>query len=316
MILSLFVGFSPCRLFGEKVLMYDEQRGVIFVDKDSLQESKEAEDVPQEGKSSDVQAARRPRSSSMDIHSGRRKDPPEVYFSSGLQYFQDGDYENALKNFMYADSLDPQPTYSLWIGKTYRRMQKYERMLFIMNKILNTSPQSDVADDALFEIAFYHQLNNDYYRAQQTYARLAEQYPFGRAFSNGEEFREVARKQRQAMRAEILSTLGILGFTGTDDMAELYREFQQSYSLPVTGVGDRQTIQAIKSLHQEYRQEEQQKTAYIEAQKKHVIVVASVGSVFILLTVFFVLVRVSMNSKRTLLKSLYRTLTELNTTKI
>jgi tetratricopeptide (TPR) repeat protein len=168
-----------------------------------------------------------------------------------LQYFKDGNYQDALKNFTHSDSLDPQPKYVLWMGKALRQMHKDDQLLFVMNRLVATYPESDVADDALFEIAFCYQTNDDYDMALKTYTKLAEQYPFGTSFSNGESFRALATKQCRLMRAETASTLKILGFTG-DDVESLYRAFQKEKGLAITGAGDRQTIKAIKAAYGDY----------------------------------------------------------------
>jgi tetratricopeptide (TPR) repeat protein len=241
---------------GEKVLMYDEEKGIIFVDKDqektgpvpkkeSAQKKAQAPAVDREKH----RPASNGRTVDASIQRGRQKDPPEVYFHSGLQYFKNNNFEDALKNFTHADSLDPQPKYVLWMGKTLRQLHKYDRLLFIMNRIVTTYPESEVADDALFEIAFCYQTNDNYDLAIKTYTKLAEQYPFGTSFSNGESFRELAHKQCQIMRTEMISSLKVLGYPG-DDLESLYREFQKSKAMAVSGVGDVETIRAIKAAYE------------------------------------------------------------------
>jgi tetratricopeptide (TPR) repeat protein len=152
----------------ERVLMYDEERGIVFVDKNEQDQQKQkprqehvAPMLPRQAPSAQKKG---------DIHVGRKKDPPDLYFKSGLQYFRNGDYLAALKNFTYARAADPQPQYFLWMGKTYRQLEQYDKMMSIMQEILKRYPESDVADDALFEIAFYYQKNDDYDRATEKYA--------------------------------------------------------------------------------------------------------------------------------------------------
>jgi hypothetical protein len=81
------------------------------------------------------------------------------------------------------------------------------------------------------------------------YRILAEQYPFGVSYSNGEEFREVSRTQRQIMRAEMISELKILGYKH-DTLEKNYRQFQRDNSLAITGRGDRETVKTIKALYE------------------------------------------------------------------
>jgi len=255
----------------EKTLVYDEERGIILVDKEEYRKRKREKTRPVTEPKPAAPEAQPPRRSSSkfgDIHAGRRKDPPREYFTSGLKYFRNGDYRNALKNFTYADSVDPDPRYALWVGKSLRRLGKHERMLFVMQKILNTYPESEVADDALFEVAFHHQKRNNYEKAIEFYTRLAEQYPFGRSFSSGEEFREVARTQRQLMRAEMTSTLKILGYKG-DGLSDLYTAFQRDHELPTTGRGDSATVSAIKQRHRRHVAEEQRHASQREQMRRH-----------------------------------------------
>jgi TolA-binding protein len=245
-----------CHAFAEKVLIYDEEKGIIFVDKEaSSTQKKEPSGIkpmtPSPSEKERVRSIFNGKTVDATIQRGRRKDPPEVYFESGLQYFKNGNYDDALKNFTHSDSLDPQPKYVLWMGKTLRHMHKYDRLLFVMNRLVSTYPESDVADDALFEIAFCYQTNDEYETAEKTYTKLAEQYPFGTSYSNGESFRAIANKQCRIMRSEIISTLKILGFNG-DDIETLYSAFQKDRGLPVTGAGNRATVKAIKAAYGDY----------------------------------------------------------------
>ncbi|MBD3418619.1 MAG: tetratricopeptide repeat protein [Chitinivibrionales bacterium] len=280
----LLVVLGAFTLYAEKIMVYDEEKGIIFVEKDEVQayKSKSSREksgappaIPKPPEPANRKPSRRappaaPSKSSRkeDIHVNRSKDPPQLYFTSGLEYFKNQDFENALKNFMYADSVRPQPAYSLWVGKTLRRMGKYEQMMVTMNKIHNSYPESDVADDALFEIAFYHQTTGNYQKALDLYKKLAEQFPFGRSFSNNEEFREIAKEQRKSMRAEMITALNILGYSG-DDLAAQYKAFQRDNNLPITGAGNQETIRAIKAAHSDFLQREADRAARQQQMKKH-----------------------------------------------
>jgi len=253
----LFVAFAVLGVSAEKTLIYDEEKGIIFVDKDQAGQTIKNEaasarsEMPFSTMKQRLRTAKNGKTVDASIQKGRRKDPPEIYFESGLQYFKNGNFDDALKNFTHADSLDPQPKYMLWMGKTLRQLQKFGQLLFIMNRLVTTYAESDVADDALFEIAFCYQANDDYEMAEKAYTRLAEQYPFGTSYSNGENFRAVAHKQGQMMRSEIISMLKILGFDGINVEA-FYSAFQKSKGLAVTGCGNRATVKAIKAAYGYY----------------------------------------------------------------
>jgi outer membrane protein assembly factor BamD (BamD/ComL family) len=252
----------------EKVLMYDETRGIIFIDKNGKpQENKTASRPP--SPAGTPRSAGTPASSPLikkssdDIHTGRQKDPPELYFKSGLQYFNTGDYMNALKNFAYARTASPKPEYFLWMGKAYRNLEQYDRMMDIMNEVRRKFPDSDVADDALFEIALYYETNNDYDMAIQKYTELAEQYPFGTSFADGEEYLAISRRQRQFMRGEMVSSLKVLGYEGKT-VTDAYREFQRKNGLPVDGKPTLQTVRMIKAKYQQKLRDDTHQSTQVE----------------------------------------------------
>ena len=249
-------------LFAEKELMYDPEKGIIFVEKGS---SGAARGSRTPAENNVEKPARQPKKrqagakSSSDIHIGRKKDPPELYFRSGLEYYKNSDFNNALKNFIFADSVKHRPEYRLWIGKTQRSLGRIDDMLKTMFTIIKSEPDCDVADDALFELGIYYKSVDDYDKATQLFSQLIEQYPFGLAYSSGEELREIAREQRRLMRAEMINILTTLGYIG-EDLPAGYRKFQKAGKMPVTETGDRQTIKAIKEAHRLYLEQEEQKT--------------------------------------------------------
>jgi tetratricopeptide (TPR) repeat protein len=253
--LVFFVG--PGALFAEKELMYDPVKGIVFVEKGS--ETAPAPTVERQVPMV-VQTVRKTKKSDnpSDIHVGRKKDPPELYFKSGLEYFRNNDFASALKNFQFADSMEQKPEYRLWIGKTYRSMGQVDDMLKTMVDLIRTDPGCDVADDALFELALHYKLTDDYDKAALLYSQLIEQYPFGVAYSTGEELREIAREQRRLMRAEMINTLTTLGYVG-EDLAASYRAFQKANDLPLTEIGDQRTVRAVKDLHRKYLEQEEKK---------------------------------------------------------
>jgi tetratricopeptide (TPR) repeat protein len=253
----MIVCFGINSAFAEKELMYDPEKGIIFVDKES---SAAPATIPSDKPAKPVKRAKSLKATTNpDIHVGRKKDPPELYFRSGLEYYKNGDFNNALKNFSFADSVDHRPEYRLWIGKTLRSLGKIDEMLKTMIRIIKDEPDCDVADDVLFELAVHYKMTDDYDKATQLFSQLIEQYPFGQAFSTGEELREIAREQRRLMRAEMINILTILGFIG-EDLPTSYRNFQKANKLPVTEVGDRKTVQAIKEQHRLYLEQEEKKS--------------------------------------------------------
>lgn len=242
-------GVVPCSVFAEKELRYDPEKGIIFVDKDEISKAADGKS-PEKPAHLPIRQKKVTPQSNSDLHVGRKKDPPDLYFKSGLEYYKNSDFNNALKNFMHADSLEQSATYRLYAGKALRKLGREKEFIKEMFDILNNEPESDVADDALLELAVYYKIDNDYERSSQLFTRLIEQYPFGTDIATGEELGELAREQRRLMRAELINMLMTLGFSA-DDLSSALRKFQHDKALPESGTGDKVTVESLKSLHRE-----------------------------------------------------------------
>ena len=218
---------------------------------------------------------------STDLQVGRKKDPPTLYFTSGLEYFKNADFTHALQNFRYADSVNPKPLFRLWIGKTFRQLGETRKTLEIMQAIVKDHSECDVADDALFEIAVYYQNSGDYEEAAHQYSLLSEQYPFGESYSTGEKFIDVARDQRAFMRAEMSNMLATLGYTN-EDIAADFTAFQKDNGLKETGTADQGTVQAIKKMYKKMLDREQQSEENELLAKRYLTWAAVAGAVGLL----------------------------------
>ncbi|NLW32849.1 MAG: tetratricopeptide repeat protein [Fibrobacter sp.] len=283
-------------------LTYDPEKGIISINKNR-------------DNNKDPITKRNLNTGQFDIHSSRQKDPPEIYFRSGLEYYKNGDYKNALKNFIFADSSDSKPHYTLWIGKTWRKLKNPQKSYQTMKMIVDKMPQSDVADDALFEIAIYFQENNHYEKAYQVYSQLIEQYPFGLSFSTGKELREIARNKRNEMRNQIINILATLGYA-EKNLPTSYRIFQKEYGMEITGIGDSTTISAIKEEYKKYIQKENRRIKNNQLAKEHISLAVIAGSTGLinLLLLFFLKSRIK--NKIQHLSELNSILNDLDTKKI
>lgn len=300
---AIFLCLFSTVLYAEKVLIYDPEKGIIFVEKES---------GVKKNKTPSSASQKKPKT---DIHLGRKKDPPDLYFKSGLEYFKNSDFKNALKNFTYADSVDPHPEYMLWKAKSLRQMGDFDKMLYLMQQLIENYPESDVADDALFELALHYQKIDDYHRAGLIYSQLTEQYPFGLLFSTGEELREIAREQKKLMRAELINLLSILGFSG-DDLNTSVGNFQKGNYLEITGNADQKTVQLIKHKHKQFLiNEEQQIEEKLYLQKLRFLLLIA-GAVSIVTLLILIILRSRINSRKQHLSELQKILTDLDVGKL
>jgi tetratricopeptide (TPR) repeat protein len=190
-------------------------------------------------------------------------------------------------------------------------MGDFNKMLFIMQQIIENFPDSDVADDALFELALHYQKLDDYERASMLYTRLAEQYPFGLLFSTGEELREIAREQKKLMRAELINLLSILGFSGDDFTANI-RNFQKRNHLEITGNADQKTVQMIRARHAEFLNEEQKHLLEQKNRKKSSLMLLGAAAVSVITLVLLILLQLKIKAKKQHISELKKILTDLD----
>ncbi|MBN1308921.1 MAG: tetratricopeptide repeat protein [Chitinispirillaceae bacterium] len=303
--------------FAEKELRYDPEKGIIFIEKQSgaknAPSTSEQHRVPI--KESIRRPARKNRKGSSDIHVGRKKDPPELYLKSGLEYYKNNDFSNALKNFSFADSADHRPEYRLWMGKTMRSLNRIDDMLKTMIDIIKNEPDCDVADDALFELAVHYKLTDDYDKATKLFSQLIEQYPFGQAYSTGEELREIAREQRRLMRAEMINLLTILKYMG-EDLPTGYRNFQKANNLPITEEGDRQTVMAIKEQHRRYLEQEEIKSTQKMRYEQYKVWIYGAVAAGVLNLLLLLLLLSKIQARKRHIVELEKIVTDLDVTKI
>jgi len=235
-------------------LIYDREKGIIFSsERDKKAPSEKKTPPPRDNAAhkatrNDSRTHGLTRGTPETIHADREKDGPGLYHQSGLRYFENSDFPNALKNFKQAHRLSPMPEYLLWIGKSHRRLGDTRGFLSAMTTIIEKYPDGETADDALFELAYYRQEQNDYHNASRLYARLAEQYPFGVSVSNGIEYLETTRERRRTMRAEMVTALKYLGYTGSNVEA-LLKSFQADNGFESTGNPDPATVTVVKKQY-------------------------------------------------------------------
>ncbi len=301
--------FIICLLFisafsveSSQTLIFDEQKGIIFVDQ---------EEAPDTKKLPPPTLPERREERERRLILGREADSPEAYFKTGLKFFDSGDFYAAQKNFSHANSVDPSPEYMLWMGKCYRQTGQHDEMLRIMRKILENHRTSDVAPDALFEIAFYYQTKGDYYMATRKYNQLAEQYPYAESFSGEHSFLRIAREQTRNMRAEIIDYLGDLGVQG-ESFRSAIKKFQKENGLALTGKPDQITVEKIKEKHNTYISEKQKRVDQQEAAKRYIYHIMGAGVLAILNILFMIYMRVPIKEKKAHLDIMEQMVSDMN----
>jgi tetratricopeptide (TPR) repeat protein len=319
------IAMAVAGAFAQNEIKYDPEKGIMIVDK-KHPEKKDTSATPMfsidksgkkaKEKTFSTQSSMPMLSSpdSTDLHVGRKKDPSTLYFMSGLEYFKNADYSHALQNFTYADSIDPKPVFRLWIGKTRRQLGEGEKMLPLMEEIVKKYPTSDVADDALFEVACYYQGADDYDAASRLYTQLAEQYPFGESYSTGEKFGEIARECRKKMNAELSNMLAIAGYAN-EELSAAISGFQRDHRLQQTGEADPKTVGAIKKASQKLLdrdQENAEKTATTERYAKWAVLAggAALLNLFLAIGLFF-----GIRAKQRYLRELTKTVADFTMVK-
>lgn len=72
-----------------------------------------------------------------------------LYFLKGLGFFNAGNYDQALADFMLCGDVDPDhPACRYWTGCCYFRLGEYEHALVEFSRFLKESPKSDKASEA------------------------------------------------------------------------------------------------------------------------------------------------------------------------
>jgi tetratricopeptide (TPR) repeat protein len=225
-------------------LIYDEEKGIISAQQDEKKDAA-APRKPRRPTSPNAEPSR----NKYNLHPDREPDPPDAYFFSGLQFYSDSNYQAALENFTHAASLHDAGRYQLWIGKTQRSLGNDSIMLARMRLILETWPDCEVADDALFEMAWYYQQQQNYARAQELYIRLIEEYPFGRAFSSNQRFSDFAKKQLARMHGKTAAMLYALGYDTAMAFSTMVEKAQQNMGLEPHGRLDAHTMRTFSERY-------------------------------------------------------------------
>ncbi|OGS34330.1 MAG: hypothetical protein A2293_09735 [Elusimicrobia bacterium RIFOXYB2_FULL_49_7] len=241
--LSLFLLFSLVSLpvLAKKVMVYDEKEGITWVEEGAQKTKKSSKKGFEAPTIHKTEVVIEEKNVSLREHVKLKPASGADYIKTGMKFYYDKDYSEALGYFTKAWESKKKPTYHFYMGAALSKLQRNDEMVVIFEEIRRDAPKDSAADDATFYLAVYRQSQNDYAKAHELYKEVVELYPEGTSLIGGMVFREAARQQLRAMKIDILSRLKILDYKD-DNALELLKQFQNDYSLPATGSPDRETV--------------------------------------------------------------------------
>jgi len=181
--------------------------------------------------------------------------PPSTYYTAGLKSYNHNDFITAELYFSYLDSTTSSPLYRFWLARTWRKLGKQKKFLEAMHSIAQDYPQSPVADDALFQLAYFYQKTSHFDKAVFLYQKIINEYPSGTLLTTNENLYNLCDKQIHIMHDKSNAALTALGYTERT-LEHKYRRFQKEHSLSVSGTGTFETMTKIKELYAQVRNQQ------------------------------------------------------------
>ncbi|OQX25115.1 MAG: hypothetical protein BWK80_17340 [Desulfobacteraceae bacterium IS3] len=104
-----------------------------------------------------------------------QKEMGGAYYDFGVFAYQDGDYEDAEKNFRKALEFEPgNPFYAHYMGKTYLKTERYKEAMTYLSQAMKADP--DIAG-LKYDMAFIKYKTADYAEAAALFKAVAEKEP-------------------------------------------------------------------------------------------------------------------------------------------
>ena len=98
--------------------------------------------------------------------------------NAGFAYFQAGDFRSAIEQFdQAAREPDQQVTASYWKGVSYRQLNEYKAAAEVLQNAFNANPQSELADQILYQWADCELRQGDNKAALQHFLQLTDGWP-------------------------------------------------------------------------------------------------------------------------------------------
>ncbi len=238
--LSFFIGILilPPWAGAGKVMVFDENKGIIFLD--------EAEAKAYKKKLSPAQSQTQKSNSVQLSRQAVQGKSPEALFEVGSKYFTDENFNEALYFFDQAYQTSKKPLYLFWAGRTYRRLNQDSAMVASFEKLLALYPKSDLADDACFFLGAHHRVEDHFQIAKDYFSKLLSDYEDSHSATGELDYKQEASQQLTAMRQELTDMLATLGFDSFNSVLGL-KAFQIKYGLQETGIADHQTLSLLRA---------------------------------------------------------------------
>jgi tetratricopeptide (TPR) repeat protein len=246
-ILLLLASFASSK----KVLVFDENSGIQWIDQDSKKSGKiEVPEIKQQKKKIVIIEE-----SPVKVLGHVKTQPltAEMMRETGQKFYFNGDFEEARKYFDRAYEMEKDPLDMFWQGAVLRKQERIIEMITLFESLLVNNPAHEAADDALFYLAVEDQKKGDYEAALRKYRDVVEKYPDGISIIGKFLFREEARKQLRAIQADLSSRLSLLGIVDAP-LANLLRQFQKKHDIAVSGKADSVTVNLLINLSDEKEQ--------------------------------------------------------------
>ncbi len=236
----LVFGAFGSAAWAQKVLVFDEERGIRLVDK--AEAGKHAPPRPKEAA---------PRQDNLRISEAKGKSAPQLA-KVGTDFYEAGNYEEAAWFFQQAYGVSRDAEDLLWKARSLRMAGQEAESMEEFGRVLERHPKSDVADDACFYIASHYRLKGDHDQARKWFDRLLTDFDKAVSLSGGVNFQREASVQLSAMRSEVSDMLSQLGHNAFDQSAGI-SEFQRNAGFPVTGRADSATVAGLTAAFEASR---------------------------------------------------------------
>ncbi len=237
LLVSVFVFSEPVK----KRMIFSEEGGIQWVDeKGNLID-------PVKKKSTEIIIERKIVRTPVKPTLGNTLFQVEENYLSGQRLYVKQNYPKAMEYFERAYRLSLDPIYLYQVALCYLRLNELEKMKQSFKQILKQHPKSEIADDALWQLAQFEKGKRFYSRAIEYYRSLVNDYPRSRSLQGETNLSKEAQLEIVALEQEMRSYLQKMGFSG--ELTESIKQFQKQNGLKPFGLMDSATVSLAAELY-------------------------------------------------------------------